>query len=583
MEDGMIRNLVFVLLVIVMGFLSTEGQAASANSVQSGAATINSNGGTNTLTISISAIDTAKSYLIFQTRHDGNRPVSSMIRGRIASGTTLEFVRVSNESPPGVPVDIEWYVVEFSSGVRVQRGQRAQDSTIINVTLATPVAAVSQAFVTWSKTPAAADGNWSQDDPILGELTSTSNLQFRMGVATSSHTIWWQVVEYTNSADINVQKGSTSLLGGTDTSVDVPIGISVDVSKTFLLVGYATAGRLDVGANMVRAQLMDSSTIRIDRGISGNGPPEPDDLEIVWQAIELKDGSTVQRGSENFAPGAAQKVVGINTVDLNRTIAFGSVQSVGGQNMGCSSYAGDDVIGVGSATMDLSASQITMDRNSTADSADIGWFVVEFNTDALPIQLAYINANVIANSNGVHVTWQTITETNNYGFYVQQSVNSTTSFVDLPNSFVPGQGTTLIPQDYSWTHQSVSPGTYYYRLKQVDLDGTTHFTDAVQVIVDGVTGVDNKTVPEIFSLGQNYPNPFNPSTTIRFSVETRGHATLTVFNALGQEIATLFSGEAESGQVYTTKFDATDLANGMYFYKLVSNDQSSIKKLVLLK
>jgi hypothetical protein len=201
----------------------------------------------------------------------------------------------------------------------------------------------------------------------------------------------------------------------------------------------------------------------------------------------------------------------------------------------------------------------------------------------LPIQLAYMNATVIVNTNDVRITWGTITETNNYGFYVQQSIGNTTSFADLPNSFVPGQGTTLIPHDYSWTYMGVAPGTYYYRIKQVDLDGTTHYTDAVQVIVDGVTSVDNKTIPQVFTLAQNYPNPFNPSTTIQFTVETGGHTTLTVFNALGQEIATLFSGDAESGQVYTTKFDATDLANGMYFYTLVNSDQSSIKKMVLLK
>ncbi len=155
--------------------------------------------------------------------------------------------------------------------------------------------------------------------------------------------------------------------------------------------------------------------------------------------------------------------------------------------------------------------------------------------------------------------------------------------VIISNSFVPGQGTTLLPHDYSWTHQSVPQGTYYYRLKQVDLDGTTHFSDAVQVIVDGVTDVDTKTVPEVFSLDQNYPNPFNPSTTIRFTVETRGHTTLTVFNLLGQEIASLFSGIADPGQIYTARFDATELTNGVYFYKLVNNNRSSIKKMILLK
>ncbi len=105
-----------------------------------------------------------------------------------------------------------------------------------------------------------------------------------------------------------------------------------------------------------------------------------------------------------------------------------------------------------------------------------------------------------------------------------------------------------------------------------------------RLTITGVTeGQVTETLPTAFRLAQNYPNPFNPSTTLRFTVETKGHATLTVFNALGQEIATLFSGNAELGQVYTTQFDATNLANGMYFYKLVSNGQSSIKKMILLK
>jgi hypothetical protein len=218
-------------------------------------------------------------------------------------------------------------------------------------------------------------------------------------------------------------------------------------------------------------------------------------------------------------------------------------------------------------------------------SGNADWAVVAVEImggGILPIQLAYINANVIANSNDVQVVWRTITETNNYGFYVQQSIDNTNSFADLPNSFVPGHGTTLMPHDYSWTHVGVAPGTCYYRIKQVDLDGTTHFTDAVQVIVDGVTGVENKTVPELFSLAQNYPNPFNPTTTIQFAVAKSGFATLTVFDAIGQEVASLFSGNAESGQLYTVQFDATNVADGMYFYKLVESDQSSIRKMILL-
>ncbi len=200
----------------------------------------------------------------------------------------------------------------------------------------------------------------------------------------------------------------------------------------------------------------------------------------------------------------------------------------------------------------------------------------------LPIQLAYFNAEVIANSNDVRLTWRTITETNNYGFYVQQSVNNTSSFVDLPNSFTPGQGTTLIPHDYSWTHQDVPQGTFYYRLKQVDLDGTTHFNDALQVIVEGVTGVDNKTVSATFTLAQNYPNPFNPSTQIQFALPNASHAKLEIYNGLGERIATLVDEPRPAGY-YSEQFDATGLASGLYFYRVQAGDFVATKKLLLLK
>ena len=153
---------------------------------------------------------------------------------------------------------------------------------------------------------------------MVGELTSTSNLQFRVNGANSSHVIWWQVVEFTNSADINVQKGTTSLLG-TATSTNVTLGTPVDVNSTFLLVGFRTAGSgSDVGSRMLRARLVDSSTITIDRSVSGT----PDDItEISWQAVEFKNGSSVQRGSETFLTGVAQKTVPIGSLNP-RAVAF---------------------------------------------------------------------------------------------------------------------------------------------------------------------------------------------------------------------------------------------------------------------
>jgi hypothetical protein len=339
-------------------------------SVQSGTAASAANG---TVTVTISSVDPSKSFLLFSTRHNSNRPVGSMVRGRIATSTSLEFVRVTDEASP-VTIAIQWYVVQYDCGVSVQRGQVTQSTTTINVPI-TAVASVNQAFVTWSKTPAASDATWNSDDPLVGELTSASNLQFRINGANASHVIWWQVIEFTDSSKIAVQKGSTSLLGS-NLSTSVTLGTPVDVTRTFVLAGFRTSGSgADVGSRMLRAQLTNSTTITIDRSISGT----PDDItEIVWQAVELKDGTAVQRGSENVASGVAQKTVAIAGIDTARAAAFASVQPVGGQNLGRSPYAGDDIIGVGSFTMALSPTQLTVERNNTAAAADVGWFVVEF-------------------------------------------------------------------------------------------------------------------------------------------------------------------------------------------------------------
>ena len=102
--------------------------------------------------------------------------------------------------------------------------------------------------------------------------------------------------------------------------------------------------------------------------------------------------------------------------------------------------------------------------------------------DPLPIQLWYFTATVIANRH-VKLEWGTLSEQNNYGFFAQKSQSETTGFTDIPNSFVAGHGTTTQPHEYSWIDTSTSPGRWYYRLKQVDFDGTLRYTDAERVYI----------------------------------------------------------------------------------------------------
>jgi hypothetical protein len=98
------------------------------------------------------------------------------------------------------------------------------------------------------------------------------------------------------------------------------------------------------------------------------------------------------------------------------------------------------------------------------------------------------------------------------------------------------------------------------------------------------TGINqiSSQVPERFSLNQNYPNPFNPSTNIKFQLPEKSFARLIIYDMLGREVITLFSGELNAG-FYNYNFDASSLNSGIYFYKLNTEKFSETKKMLLVK
>jgi hypothetical protein len=98
-----------------------------------------------------------------------------------------------------------------------------------------------------------------------------------------------------------------------------------------------------------------------------------------------------------------------------------------------------------------------------------------------------------------------------------------------------------------------------------------------------VTSVsDNDELPTEFVLEQNYPNPFNPSTKIKFSMPKSSFVTLEVFNALGEKVDVLVSGELQGGN-YEFSFDAKGLTSGIYFYQLRTKGFVQTKKMLLVK
>ncbi len=127
-------------------------------------------------------------------------------------------------------------------------------------------------------------------------------------------------------------------------------------------------------------------------------------------------------------------------------------------------------------------------------------------------------------------------------------------------------------------------GSYTVRIDATDGQSITA-VDAepfsIRDVSSGMSGRDD-TTPVEFRLYQNSPNPFNPSTTIRYGLPSRSHITLTVFNTLGQQVATLQDGEQEAGY-HEVQFDASGLASGVYLYRLQAENFVQTRTLILLR
>ncbi len=205
----------------------------------------------------------------------------------------------------------------------------------------------------------------------------------------------------------------------------------------------------------------------------------------------------------------------------------------------------------------------------------------DFQPDgSLPVELTTFTAQ--NSDNGIMLKWETATEVNNYGFEIQRAfatgkVSPSNSFSEEDwekIAFVQGYGNSNSPKSYSYIDKvDEKTGVYYYRLKQIDVDGEYEYSPVVEVLM---------TKPDVYELVQNYPNPFNPSTIIAYSIPEETTVKLSIYNMLGELVKVLVDERQEAGS-YRINFNATDLTSGFYIYKLTTPKYTKVKKMLLLK
>ena len=200
-------------------------------------------------------------------------------------------------------------------------------------------------------------------------------------------------------------------------------------------------------------------------------------------------------------------------------------------------------------------------------------YVIPFGQ--LPVELVSFEAT--PGDGRVTLNWSTASETDNDHFVLYRRVAGSTVFDRYTQ--IDGSGTTTTQRDYTYIDNAVVNGvTYEYQLADVDINGV----ETVHEMIVEATPFAGAEVPTEYALHQNYPNPFNSTTMFRFDIKETGQVTLRIFDLMGREVATLVNDERSAG-FHTISWDASELATGIYFYRLEVNGFTDVKKMLFLK
>lgn len=136
----------------------------------------------------------------------------------------------------------------------------------------------------------------------------------------------------------------------------------------------------------------------------------------------------------------------------------------------------------------------------------------------------------------------------------------------------------------TWTNENIPTSLSLSELRNINVKGFAVGLNGTILKNDNIVSVTqiSTTVPSSINLYQNYPNPFNPATTINFDIPKQSFVSLKVYDMTGKEVQNLFRGIKSAG-TYQVKFNGINLNSGVYFYKLITDDATITKSMVLVK
>ncbi len=188
--------------------------------------------------------------------------------------------------------------------------------------------------------------------------------------------------------------------------------------------------------------------------------------------------------------------------------------------------------------------------------------------DLLPVELTAFTATL--DGANARLDWTTVSETNNAGFAIEHAAPGS-SFGDA--GWVDGNGTSLETHSYRFAVADLAPGTHRFRLRQTDLDGATSLSPVVELSV----GMNAAAL-----LGVS-PSPAYTTARVSVQLERAQQARVSVFDAIGREVAVLFDGALGANEARTLSLDASTLPAGLYVVRLAGETVTQTRTLVVAR
>ncbi|MEO9885229.1 MAG: S8 family serine peptidase [Balneola sp.] len=434
-------------------------------------------------------------------------------------------------------------------------------------------------------------------EPAAGTIDSATTQEFSVTVNTPS--LFPGNYTAISAIDYFSEESFTGRVGFQYTDFSIPnlppvavndtVGILAgDVVSLDVLLGFILSNDSDPDGQVFLEDFSDPlygnlKYVSQDLGLAYVAPLNYDGLDIMGYSItdgQSSDTAVVYISvfaNPEFVKGSDQQYVFLEDNNLTLNTA-GMAAGVGGQDADLHVWArahSDDI----TLTADAANHKLTMSATEDYFGQTSATLYVGYEDD--PIDSMDVSIVVVPVNDAPTAAFTSSGTSSDFQFTDASSdPKDATDGGIVSWSWDFGDGSTSDEQNPAHSYTEI--GNYTVILTVTDNGGLTAESQEIVEVQTVVSTEDVTQLPTSVELDQNYPNPFNPSTTIRFGLPEAGAVQLEVYNALGQKVTELVNGRKAAGW-HTISFDASQLASGLYIYRITSGSFVKTNKMLLIK